>query len=284
MATASMNIAATKDDENISALTKAELNKLWMRYMWFYNSSGSFERFHAMGIVYSLLPLFNKYYKGNEDVKFAAMKRHTTFFNTEMQVGSLIQGITVGLEEQKALGGEVSDDVIVANKVGLMGPIAGIGDSLWVGVVIPIILSIALALSSGGSAIGPIFYIIVYVGLVLLGSHYLFNQGYHLGIDAVKTVIGAKATRVVNSVILFGTMIMGGLAASYISLTLKLVLGSGKDARPIQDILNGIFPKMIPLLLVLAIWGLMSRFKISPLVMTLCMFVLAFVLALFHII
>ncbi len=99
-----------------------------------------------MGIVYSLIPLWNKYY--DKAKKFAAMKRHTHFYNTEMQVGALIQGITVGLEEQKALGKDVSDDVIRANKVGLMGPIAGIGDSILVGVIIPILLSIAISLSS----------------------------------------------------------------------------------------------------------------------------------------
>jgi D-glucosaminate-specific PTS system IID component len=267
---------------DIVGLTKQELKKLWWRYMWFYNSSASFERFHAMGIVYSLLPLWKKYY--NKEQQFEAMKRHTHFYNTEMQTGALIHGIVVGLEEQKALGKDVSGDVVKATKVGLMGPIAGVGDSILVGVIIPILLSIAISLSSGGSVLGPLFYIVLYLALVIFGSKYLFDKGYVLGVDAVKTIIGERATKIVNAIILLGTTIMGGMAASYVGLTTKLALGSGENAKPIQGILDGIFPKILPLLLVLGIWGLMIKYKVSPLVMTLIIAALAFIAAFFNII
>ena len=263
-------------------LSKQELKKLWWRYMWSYNSSASFERFHAMGIVYSLIPLFDKYYKKEE--KFEAMKRHTHFYNTEMQVGALIQGITVGLEEQKALGEDVSGDVIRANKVGLMGPIAGIGDSILVGVIIPILLSIAISLSAGGSVIGPLFYIAAFLALVLLGSKYLFDKGYVLGVDAAKIIVGEKATKIVNAIILLGVTIMGGMAASYVGLTTKISFGSGEETRMLQDILDGIFPKLLPLLLVLGVWGLMSKKKVSPLTMTLILAAFSFIAAYFNII
>jgi len=262
-----------------AGLTKQELQKLWWRYMWFYNSSASFERFHAMGIVYSLLPLWHKYY--DKAKRFEAMKRHTIFYNTEMQLGALIHGIVVGMEEQKALGKDISDDVIRTTKVGLMGPIAGIGDSVWVGVCIPILLSIAIALSAGGSALGPLFYIVVYTGLVILGSKYLFDRGYKLGIDAVKDVIGERATKVVRSILLLGVIIMGAMAASYVGLTTKLTLGGGQK---VQDILDGLFPKLLPLLLVLGVWGLMAKLKVSPLLMVIIIAILAFVAAYFKII
>ncbi len=263
-------------------LSKQELKKLWWRYMWSYNSSASFERFHAMGIVYSLIPLFDKYYKKEE--KFEAMKRHTHFYNTEMQVGALIQGITVGLEEQKALGEDVSGDVIRANKVGLMGPIAGIGDSILVGVIIPILLSIAISLSAGGSVVGPLFYIAAYLALVLLGSKYLFDKGYILGVDAAKIIVGEKATKIVNAIILLGVTIMGGMAASYVGLTTKITFGSGEETRMLQDILDGIFPKLLPLLLVLGVWGLMTKKKVSPLTMTLILAAFSFIAAYLNII
>lgn len=263
-------------------LTKSELQKLWWRYMWWYNSSASFERFHAMGIIYSLLPLWNKYY--DKAKKFTAMKLHTHFYNTEMQTGALIHGITVGLEEQKALGKDVSDDLIRTNKVGLMGPIAGIGDSILVGVIIPILLSIAISLSTGGNALGPLFYIVVYAALIIVGSKYLFDKGYTLGVDAVTTLIGEKAKRVIDAIILLGVTIMGGMAASYVALTTKISYGSGVETRLVQDALDGIFPKLLPLLLVLGIWGLMAKRKVSPLVMTIILFVFSFVAAYFNLI
>jgi len=235
-----------------------------------------------MGIVYSLLPLFNKYYDKKE--KFAAMKRHTHFYNTEMQTGALIHGITVGLEEQKALGKDVNDDVIRANKVGLMGPIAGIGDSILVGVIIPILLSIAISLSAGGSVIGPMFYIVTFLALILLGSKFLFDKGYHLGVDAVKMIIGETAKKVVSAIVLLGVTIMGGMAASYVGLATKISFASGEETKLLQDVLDGIFPKLLPLLLVLGIWGLMAKKKVSPLTMTIILAIFSFVAAYFKII
>jgi len=262
-----------------AGLTKQELNKLWWRYMWSYNSSASYERFHAMGIVYSLLPLWHKYY--DKAKQFEAMKRHTIFYNTEMQVGSIVQGIVVGLEEQKALGKEVDDDVIRSTKVGLMGPLAGIGDSIWVGVVIPILLSIAVALSAGGNVIGPLFYVVAYLALTLFGSKYLFDQGYRMGVGAVQEILGEKAQKVVTSVLVLGVIVMGGVAASYVSLSTPLALGSGQK---VQDIFDGILPHLLPLLLVLGVWALMAKKKVSPLVMVLILAAFSFIAAFFKII
>jgi len=226
--------------------------------------------------------LWDKYYdKAN---KFAAMKRHTHFYNTEMQTGAIIHGITVGLEEQKALGKDVSDDVIRANKVGLMGPIAGIGDSILVGVIIPILLSIAISLSTGGSVVGPFFYIVAYTALIVFGSKFLFDKGYTLGVDAVKTLVGEKAKKIVNAIILLGVTIMGGMAASYVGFATKISYSSGSETKMIQDTLDGIFPKLLPLLLVLGIWGLMAKKKVSPLTMTIVLFVFSFIAAYFNII
>ena len=88
------------------------------------------------------------------------MNTYTAFFNTEPQVGSIIVGVTAGLEEARANGNEgVDAETINGLRAGLMGPIAGIGDSLLVGTLIPILLGIALGLSTGGSIIGPLFYI-----------------------------------------------------------------------------------------------------------------------------
>lgn len=86
------------------------------------------------------------------------MHTYTAFFNTEPQLGSLIVGITAGLEEARANDTEgVDEETINGLRAGLMGPIAGIGDSLVVGTLIPVILGIALGLSNGGSPLGRSF-------------------------------------------------------------------------------------------------------------------------------
>ncbi len=89
-------------------------------------------------------------------------------------------------------------------------------------------------------------------------------------------VVGETASKVVNAIIVLGVIIMGGMAASYVSLATKISFGSGQETHMLQDTLDGIFPKLLPLLLVLGIWGLMSKKKVSPLVMTLILAVFSF--------
>lgn len=85
--------------------------------------------------------------------------------------------VTAGLEEARANGDSVDDETINGMRAGLMGPIAGIGDSLIVGTLIPVLLGIALGLSNGGSPVGAIFYIIVWNLLAYFGMKIRLFQG-----------------------------------------------------------------------------------------------------------
>ena len=263
-------------------LSKKELNTLYHRYMMWYNAGSSYERYHGMGYGYALIPLFKKYYDRQGQIE--GLQRHTDMHNTEMQVGSLIFGITTGLGEQKALGKDVDDELIKTTKIGLMGPVAGIGDAMVQGVMIPILLSIGVALAQGGNPLGPIFYMIAYPLIIFLGCRFLFNTGYHLGIDAVNLFLGETAKRITEAITLLGVILMGGIAASYIKFTTKLVIPRGEDVVEVQSILDGIFPKLIPLLLVFAVYGIMSKKKVSTVRMILLLMLFTFVLAFFHII
>ncbi|MCI8599318.1 MAG: PTS system mannose/fructose/sorbose family transporter subunit IID [Lachnospiraceae bacterium] len=269
------NLPETKTNER---LTNKELNSLWNRYMWFYDGSCSFPLYHGMGYVYGLLPLFKKYYKNKGDIS-KGLNRHVQMFNTEMQVGSIIYGIVVGMEEQKALGKDIDDEVIRTTKVGLMGPVAGIGDSMLVGMIIPILLSIGISLGEGGNPLGPLFYMITYPLLIILGSHFLFFKGYHLGINAVKNLIGEQANKIREAVMLLGTIVMGGLSASYIKFNTILSFVKGTETVTVQSILDGIFPKLVPLAIVLCVWYFMSKKKVSAIKMMLILTVFIFLCA-----
>lgn len=263
-------------------LTKKELNQIWRRFAWSFPAACSWERFLGMQYSWSLIPLFRKYY--NKESQIDGMKRHATFFNTESVFGSVIWGVTTAMEEQKALYGNVDDDLIETTKISLMGPLAGIGDAMNPGMLIPLLLSIAIAFSENGSPVGAIFYMIVYTAIVTVIMKVLFRKGYELGINGIQTLIGEKANKIKNAIILFGTTIMGGVAASYVNLNLILSIPSGNDKVLIQDLLDGIFPKILPLLLVLGTWQIMRKKKISTLKMILIYLAGTFILSFFGII
>ena len=133
-------------------------------HRWYYGNLTCFSQEHmqTFGYLCSMLPLCKELYADDPDRMAESMDTYRTFFNTEPQLGAIIVGVTAGLEEARANGAEdVDSETINGLRAGLMGPIAGIGDSLVVGTVIPILLGIAMGMSGGGSPAGAIFYIIV---------------------------------------------------------------------------------------------------------------------------
>ena len=152
-------------------ISKKTLTKAF--HHWYYGHLTCFSQEHmqTFGYLTSMLPIVEEMYDSKEEQK-EAMQTYTAFFNTEPQLGSLVVGITAGLEEARANGDAVDGETINGMRAGLMGPIAGIGDSLVVGTLIPVLLGIALGLSKDGNIAGALFYIVVWNLLVYLGMRF----------------------------------------------------------------------------------------------------------------
>ncbi len=263
-----MEVTTRQRIENEKKLSKKDLRKSWRIWMMHNLSSMSFERFQAFGFCLSMLPVIKKLYKDKEEQR-QAMKRHSVFYNTEPQLGSIVNGIAAGLEEKKANGEEIDDEVINGLKVGLMGPLAGIGDSMVPGMLIPILLSIGMGLAQGGSLLGPVFYILSYNFIIIIGSYYLFMKGYQLGTDAVELLVGEKANRVREAFTILGTIVMGGITASYVKLSTKLEFQQGKVDIQVQEMIDNILPNLLPLVVVILSWYLMTKKGVSSIMMML---------------
>ena len=217
----------------------------------------------TFGYLCAMLPLVEELYDTKEEQK-EAMNTYTAFFNTEPQVGSIIVGITAGLEEAKANGNEDIDaEAINGIRAGLMGPLAGIGDSLVVGTLIPILLGIALGLSTGGSVVGPIFYIVAWNLIMAFGMKFLYFKGYELG----------------EAIVMLGTMVVGSVAATWVSVktSFHLVNSAGKEFLNLQNQLDGVYPGFLTAAFVIFCWWLMSKKKVSPVVTMLILVVVAFI-------
>lgn len=256
-------------------LSKKALNKSFRN--WFYGHLTCFSQEHmqTFGYLCAMLPLVEELYDTKEE-QTEALKTYSAFFNTEPQLGTVIVGMTAGLEEAKANGEDIDGEMINGIRAGLMGPVAGIGDSLLVGTLIPILLGVALGLSSGGSPLGAIFYIIAYNVILTLGMRLLYFKGYELGGKAVEALVGPKAKALRDSIVMVGTMVIGAVGATWVSITCSpnLVLpGGGK----FQDTLDGIYPHLLPMVFIIFCWYMMTKKKVNPIVMMLILVVIAFV-------
>ncbi len=265
-------------------VSKKTLNSSFWR--WWYGNLTCFSQEHmqTFGYMWSMLPIIKELYATKEE-QSKAMEAYYPFFNTEPQIGSIVVGITAGLEEARANGAEgIDDEMINGIRAGLMGPLAGIGDSLIVGTYIPILLGIALGFAEGGSAIGPLFYIVVWNATSIWFQKFVYMKGYELGGSAVELLVGEKATAFRESVLVMGQVIVGAMAASWVSISTNLVITQSYDQATgkLTDVtlgekLDGAFPKVLTMAFVLFAWWLMAKKNVTPVKVLLLFVVIGFV-------
>ena len=266
-------------EEKTRPISKKTLTKSF--HHWYYGNLTCFSQEHmqTFGYLTSMLPIVEELYDKKEDQE-KAMHTYTAFFNTEPQLGSLIVGITAGLEEARANNAEgVDEETINGLRAGLMGPVAGIGDSLVVGTLIPVILGIALGLSNGGSPLGAIFYIVVWNLLAYFGMRFAYFKGYELGDKAVEFLVGAQGQAIRKAISIVGGMVIGGVAATWVSITtaFKLRNASGKVYLDLQNQLNNVYPGLLTVVFIIFCWWLMAKKNMSPIKVMLLLVVIAFV-------
>ena len=280
-------------------VSKKSLNSSFWR--WFYGNLTCFSHEHmqTFGYMWSMLPIIQELYE-TKDEQAEKLQTYYPFFNTETQIGSIVVGSTAGLKEARANGAEeIDDEMINGIRAGLMGPLAGIGDSLIVGTYIPVLLGIALGLAEGGSIIGPLFYIVVWNVTSIFFQKWIYNKGYELGGSAVEVIVGEQATALRESVIVMGQVIVGAMAGTWVSITtsvqlttsiqnktemviegskvIEKVTGTQEVPVLLQEKLDGAFPGVLTLLFVLGCWWLMAKKAISPIKIMLLMVVVAIV-------
>lgn len=262
-------------------LSKKALSKSF--HNWYYGHLTCFSQEHmqTFGYLCAMLPLVEELYQ-DEDEKAKAMNTYTAFFNTEPQLGTVVVGITAGLEEARANGEEVDEETINGLRAGLMGPVAGIGDSLIVGTVIPILLGIAMGMSTGGSPLGAIFYIIVWNLFAYFGMKFMYFKGYELGGKAVDFLIGPQGEALRESVTMLGGIVIGAVSATWVSVktSLQLLNDAGEPYLVLQDKLNEVFPGLLTAIFIIVCWFLMAKKRMSPIKVMLLLVVVAFVGAL----
>jgi len=250
--------------ERYKLLDRNDVFQSWLRWLFFSHSCYNWERMQGVGFAHSMTPVIKKLYKTKDDIS-AALKRHLVFFNTQPDIGGVVHGITIAMEEERAMGADISDDAINSVKTGLMGPMAGIGDTIQQGIVIPIALAIGMSMALQGNFLGPIVFFVLVAAFVWGIGWWLYQQGYLQGRNAVTNILkGGALNRVITVAQVLGNFVLGALTVSFVSLATKIKFTIGGTTFELQKVLDGLMPKMLPLLLVLLIWWLLEKKKVSP--------------------
>lgn len=293
-------------------LSKRDRVSIWWRST-FLQGSWNYERMQNGGWAFSMIPAIKRLYKTKED-RAAALERHLEFFNTHPYVASPIIGVTLALEEERANGVPVDNKAIQGVKVGMMGPLAGIGDPMFWFTVKPILGALAASLAMTGNILGPILYFVLW-NIIRMGFMWYSQElGYKAGSKITEDLSGGILQDITKGAAILGMFILGSLVNRWVAVAFtptvsevqldegayidwdELPAGSegiknamqqqaeGRslsetEVTTLQDNLDSLIPGLAGLLLTLLCMWLLRK-KVSPIVMILGLFVVGVI---FHV-
>ncbi|MGM0167470.1 PTS system mannose/fructose/sorbose-specific IID component [Enterococcus sp. AZ135] len=290
--------------EKISLSKKDRLAVAWRST--FIQGSWNYERMQNGGWCYAILPAIKKLYTTKED-RTAAMQRHLEFFNTHPYIASPIMGVTLALEEERANGAPVDDVAIQGVKVGMMGPLAGVGDPVFWFTVRPMLGALGASLALAGNILGPIIFFLAWNIIRWAFMWYTQEFGYRAGSKITDDLSGGLLQKVTKGASILGMFVLGALVQRWVNVkftpivsTVKLDKGAyiewdklpagaqgikaaleqqgsglalnSSKVTTLQDNLDSLIPGLAALLLTLLCMWLLKK-KVSPIVIILGLFV-----------
>ena len=276
----------------------------------FLQGSWNYERMQNGGWAFSLIPAIKKLYTTKED-QVAALKRHLEFFNTHPYVASPIIGVTLALEEDKANGADVDNAAIQGVKVGMMGPLAGVGDPVFWYTVRPILGALGASMAMGGNILGPILFFVLWNVIRWAFMWYTQEFGYKAGSKISEDLSGGLLQKVTKTASILGMFVLGSLVERWVTINFTPVVSkvqlsegayidweslpagaegirtaleqfsSGLSLSPeqittLQDNLNSLIPGFAPLLLTLLCMWLLKK-NVSPIIIIIGLFIVGIV-------
>ncbi|CAM1658364.1 PTS system mannose-specific EIID component [Streptococcus oralis] len=203
-------------------LSKSDRQKVWWRSQ-FLQGSWNYERMQNLGWAYSLIPAIKKLYTKKED-QAAALERHLEFFNTHPYVAAPIMGVTLALEEERANGVEIDDAAIQGVKIGMMGPLAGIGDPVFWFTVRPILGALGASLAASGNIIGPLLFFFGWNAIRMAFLWYTQEFGYKAGSEITKDMSGGILKDITKGASILGMFILAVLVQRWVSINFTVNL------------------------------------------------------------
>ena len=232
------------------------------------NASFNYERQMSQGFVFSMIPALKKLYPAKEDLS-EALVRHSEFFNVTPMVAPLTMGIAAAMEEESSKADDLDANSVNSVKAALMGPLSGIGDSIFWGTLRPLAAGIACSLALAGNAFAPIVFLLLFNVFNVACRYFGLFKGYEMGTSLLTKLQQSGALqKVFVGAGIIGLLVIGAMSASMVSVSLALSIGSGDSAILIDDVINGIMPKMLPLLVTLLLYKLIRKgYKVNTLLL-----------------
>lgn len=250
---------------------------------WCMQTNWNYERQMNTAFMWGISKTIDRLYPEPEELekKKERYRSSLEFFNITPQMGSFVLGLTAAMEEQYAENPKTFDPKMISSlKTALMGPLSGIGDSLFQGTVRIIAMSIGISLAQQGSILGPFLAMLISFVVSFLITWWGGKLGYVKGQELIRQISESNLMdKVMYGCSVAGLMVVGGMAATLVNVTTPLAYG---ESLILQTVLDGIMPKMIPLLLTGIMYWLVKK-GVHPIVIVIACFIIGIILNYFGI-
>lgn len=241
-------------------LTNGDLKKTFIR-SFFSMTSINYERYCNLGFCYSMIPALKKFYK-NEDEYKETLSRNNEFFNCHPYTGNAVIGVTLALEEQKSRTDQITPEVISSTKAALMGPLSGIGDSIFKAIFMTVFAAIGAAMCLEGNILGPIVFIVPNILLNVFSRWYFIKYGYKFGINLVNKINESNLIeKFVEGATIIGLMVTAAMIVSFVKVPIATVWNFGGKEIVLQELLDKILPGLMPLLISMFYYSILNKTK-----------------------
>ena len=244
--------------ENTSVITRKDLRKIFWKSLPF-EISWNYVRQDHMGFAYSMTPVIEKLYQTKEE-RAEALQRHMEFFNITVYFSTLVLGIVTAMEERKAKDPAFDTSSISNVKASLMGPLSGIGDSIFLGTLRIIAAGIGASLCMNGNPFGAVLFLLLYNIPAFLVRYLGMMKGYELGTTLLeKLQKSGLMNKVTNMTGIVGLMTIGSMIATMVTVRMPITFGSGDGVTELQGILDSIMPCLLPVCVTALIYWLFGK-------------------------
>ena len=250
----------------VESITKKDLRKMFWYSIPFY-SGWSMERQAASGCVFTMMPLLKKLYKDQPEKLKESLVRNNELYAINDQFHEFVAGVLISMEEQNAKTDGFDTSAISNVKVALMGPLAGVGDSFFLGTLRVIAISIGASLMAKGNPLGILMFLLVWNVPCFLVKYFGTFLGYRLGVNFItKAAESGIMQKIMEAAGMLGMMAIGAMSVTSVHTNFALAIGSGEGATTIQTVLDSIMPACASIGLTWGMYALLRK-KIHPLIL-----------------
>lgn len=250
--------------KNLSKEERKMLRKAFWRSFTLYAAVSPAKQ-GASGFCYSMMPFIDSFYKEKPEEKKAALVRSMSYFNTTIPCSTFIMGLTASMEKKNSEQEDFDANSINAVKSSLMGPLAGIGDSIFWGVLRVIAAGIAVGLGMSGNILAPVVFLLLFNVPSILIRYYGTFLGYRLGSEYIQKMYESGLMSILTKCAsIVGLVMVGGMTAGMVTFQSKYeLMMEGSSILNLQSMLDQIFVGIVPLGLTLLCYYLLKKKNIS---------------------